>query len=185
MTDETTGDWIECIVDKDYEIWNQYPYPIRRKDSYRIVSESIKADGYVQCSLNRKTYQKHRIIAIQFIPNPDNKPQVDHRNHQRADNRIENLRWVNNGENNKNKTGWGDHKFTFIDELPETALPLDRYNNHEFDGLFIDYESQKLYLFIDIGYRELVPCHSKGYVVYNVRDIGNKWTYLFHRALFK
>ena len=45
-----------------------------------------------------------RIIAETFIPNPDNKPQVDHINTNRTDNRVENLRWVTHKENMNNST---------------------------------------------------------------------------------
>ena len=44
----------------------------------------------------------HRLVAEHYIPNPENKPQVDHINRIRNDNRAENLRWVNQAENNLN-----------------------------------------------------------------------------------
>lgn len=50
-----------------------------------------------------KHYLLHRIIAEVFIPNPDNQPEVDHINRVRTDNRIENLRWVDRIEQNKNR----------------------------------------------------------------------------------
>lgn len=60
-------------------------------------------DDYVQvrlCSGNKCVNKSvHRLVAEAFIPNPEGKPEVDHINHIRYDNRVENLRWVTHREN--------------------------------------------------------------------------------------
>ena len=48
------------------------------------------------------TFQIHRAVAELFIPNPENKPCVDHINTDPLDNRVENLRWVTHKENCNN-----------------------------------------------------------------------------------
>ena len=58
----------------------------------------------------------HRFIAEAFIPNPENKEQVDHINRVRHDNRVENLRWTTRLENGSNKV-WGGTEQNAIDYL--------------------------------------------------------------------
>ena len=62
---DDSDEWVECVVDSDYEINVNYPYAIRRKSNKRIVSECHDKDGYIVCRLNRHQYKKHRIVALQ------------------------------------------------------------------------------------------------------------------------
>jgi hypothetical protein len=53
--------------------------------------------------LSKKNTCVHRLVGQAFIPNPENKPEVDHINRIRHDNRLENLRWATREENQENK----------------------------------------------------------------------------------
>ena len=70
----------------------------------KILGGYLNAYGYPTVTLHDENGQKghriHRLVAEAFIPNPDNKPHVDHINTVRTDNRVENLRWCTVEENN-------------------------------------------------------------------------------------
>lgn len=72
----------------------------------RILKETTDKDGYLMVYLCKdgkpKGRKVHRLVAEAFIPNTENKPQIDHINTVRDDNRVENLRWVSCKENSNN-----------------------------------------------------------------------------------
>lgn len=68
----------------------------------KILKNYLSKRGYYVVNLSIKQYKVHRLVAEAFIPNPDNKPQIDHINTDKTDNRVENLRWVTNKENMNN-----------------------------------------------------------------------------------
>lgn len=101
---------------QEKEIWKDIPhYEGRYLISnygrvFSLLSNKILAvrqndDGYIVISLNtkdqkRKTERVHRLVALAFIENPENKPEVNHINCIRNDNRVDNLEWVSREENN-------------------------------------------------------------------------------------
>lgn len=73
------------------------------KKAGRMMTGSTVTHGYKAVTLHKNGCGKmmlvHRIVAEHFIPNPENKPQVNHINGNKADNRVENLEWATAQEN--------------------------------------------------------------------------------------
>jgi hypothetical protein len=84
-----------------------------RKAKYLVLP--CRTNGYAAITLVdingvRKQKLIHRLIAELFIPNPDNKPQVNHKNGNKTDNRVENLEWVTQNENMSHAFRTGLHR---------------------------------------------------------------------------
>ena len=154
--------WAELIVDSDYEINENNVYQIRRKGTNRNIKLSTNKDGYLQCTLNGKKLYHHRVVALQFIKNPDNKPFIDHINHVRTDNRIENLRWATRLENNQNKGSMNGKSFVFTEEIDDECVRIEKYGNRELEGYYYDFNQDIFYKEVETNkYRLLNIYHRK------------------------
>lgn len=74
--------------------------------------------GYAQVQLGNRTVKIHRLVALVFIPNPENKPQVNHIDGNKTNNCVSNLEWCDNSENQKHAFKYGLHKSKKGDESP-------------------------------------------------------------------
>lgn len=95
----------------DREVSFKMPFPPYAKGirirKGRILTCTINSVGYpvvTLCSSNQKKYLVHRIKAIAFIPNPDNKPNINHRDGVKENNGyhadgLDNLEWCTQSEN--------------------------------------------------------------------------------------
>ena len=82
-------------------IWG-YPNATRLKGHW--ISPKIERSGYARVSLylGNKKYKFmfiHRLVAASFIPNPDNKPFINHKDFNTINNRVDNLEWCTHWEN--------------------------------------------------------------------------------------
>lgn len=72
---------------------------VRNDESGLILKAGQGKVGYMVVALNCKSKAVHRLVAQAFIPNPGNKPDVNHINGNKTDNRVENLEWASRSEN--------------------------------------------------------------------------------------
>ena len=133
MSSSEEGQAVEFVpllnFEDDYEILNDYPFTIRKKSNHRVLKESL-SNGYVQVALNGKPYRKHRLIALQFLPNDDpiNKDIIDHINRDKTDYHLHNLRWCSTAENQNNRIHYKGINHEIIDELPNDAFEIEWYD---------------------------------------------------------
>ena len=90
-------------VDTEGNVWSS----LNKEKELKKLKPMRNSVGYHQVYLSQnygkpKWFRIHRLVAIAFIPNPENKPCVDHINGDKSDNRVSNLRWVTHKENHNN-----------------------------------------------------------------------------------
>jgi len=82
--------------------WNSGRWIIRSHPEKEIKLNQDRK-GYFVVGLRKDGVQKmwkvHRLVAISFIPNPENKPQVNHKDANKRNNCVDNLEWATNSEN--------------------------------------------------------------------------------------
>lgn len=106
------------------EVWKHHPFipniqvsnmgRVKSTITETLLPYSDNGNGYQRIGINHKTFYVHRLVAETFLPNPDNKPEIDHINTDKTDNTVcinedgsinydkTNLRWVSHTENMNN-----------------------------------------------------------------------------------
>ena len=91
---------------------------VYNKKHKRYLKPTLGKAGYYTVQLGRGNRVKiHRLLAIHFIENPDNKPFVDHWDQNKTNNKLNNLRWVTKSENEQNTGVRKNNKSTGIKNI--------------------------------------------------------------------
>jgi hypothetical protein len=117
------------IVGKRYFVSNLG----RFKNSFGIIMDNYKVNenGYIKVYVYNKSYALHRVVALTFIENPENKEQVNHIDGNKINNSVNNLEWVTNKENqiHKFKTGLGNNYTRKIIQYDLEMNEIKQYNS--------------------------------------------------------
>ena len=93
---------------EDYEITKEGQ--VINKTNGHILKPQPNAKGYLRVSICKKLVFVHRLVAEKYIPNPDNLPQVNHKDGNKLNNNVDNLEWVDNQVNRTHAVLTGLHK---------------------------------------------------------------------------
>ncbi len=88
---------------KDYDNYEVSDLGRIRSKKYGILTPIKKDNGYLQINLCRngiyKTFILHRLVALAFIPNPNNYPEINHKDEDKTNNCVDNLEWCTKSYN--------------------------------------------------------------------------------------
>ena len=129
-------------VSSDGRVWSHQKY--RFKGKFLTPFVSIRGYELLGMSKNKKrhTFSVHRLVAKAFIPNPNNKPEVNHKDGNKTNNHISNLEWVTSSENQIHAVESG--LCNFSEKHKETAKRIGKINGSKNKGKI--FKSRKLSL---------------------------------------
>lgn len=152
---------------------------VKRCENQRLLKHLPHHQGYYLISLYRNGVGEfkllHRIIAEAFIPNPENKPCIDHINTIKSDNRIENLRWVTQKDNMNNPITKKKMSDSFNTELQRESQPsrsVDMLSmNNDYEQTFKSISEASRFVNGNVAAIHRCCCGKQNYAY------GHKWKY--------
>lgn len=129
----------DYIITKDGKVIN------RHNGHISIPQKNSK--GYLRVNIGHTLKLVHRLVAEKYIPNPENKPQVNHIDGNKSNNSVENLEWCTNMENRKHAIENGLHlcgdQCSYSKLTEEIVLEIRQIKNPNFNELSLKYNIKK------------------------------------------
>jgi len=161
MTEKVIEEYPDYTVD---EKGNVYSY--KRNTKIRL-RQNIDKVGYPAVSLSKdgiyKRHNVHRLVAKAFLPNPDNKPCVNHKNSVRHDNRVENLEWATYSENNQHAKDYGYNPAVYGEDTSCASLTNE--------------QAREIYLYLMEGHRNIDAAKKFNTSLHTVTSVKSKRAY--------
>lgn len=119
--------WTEVGEAPNYEVSDHGHVRHTQRGLRKLQKDS---NGYLTVGLHTSNHRLvvrrvHRLVAAAWIPNPENKPEVDHIDREKSNNAVSNLRWVTNAENRDNRATQSTRRGRSIVQLTNTDPPIE------------------------------------------------------------
>ena len=167
----------------EYEISTSYPHEIVKIKTGKIIKPYIhKQTGYYRINLDGKSHLLHRVIAKQFLPNPNNYKYIDHADKNKQNYHLENLRYCTHKMNCNNRSN-----NIIVNEIPEDAIVVDSYKEYTFENLYFSESTNRFYFDSGIDFIERRPILNKKSNSYFImaKDINNNKIAIYYNKFKK
>lgn len=149
-----------------------FSFNYRGKGSTCEIFPSMDKDGYLQIGLylkkGRKWFRAHRLVAITFLANPYNLPQINHKDGVKFNNHVSNLEWTSNINNQRH--AW------------KLGLKSPKLGSDNFSAILSEEEVKDIKILLKEKYKGCVRDISKAYGVSHqlISDIntGKTWSHI-------